>query len=274
MGEVYSKIDDAGKSSFNPLYVATDVEKQLAPTYRTPINKSEVTQFENTLESILARGDKNIQLKEAQLLKEELGAVAYPKGRKPIDPTPKQQMAIDAYRIVNKSIDDATAKGAAEIGSDALSDVLKESKKAYSMAKGADKFLENKIAREEGNKLISLTDWSLLGGGGLASVATGGAAIPATAIAYAAKKYGEKYGAQQSALTLNSVAKYLANSKEFAKVSPKVLSTFANQVFQSIKQETAKKENYPKTVRNPKTKQSATVFSDEDLKEAQAMGFK
>jgi len=290
MGEVYSKIDDVGKSSFNPLEVATDVEKQLAPAYRTPINKSEVTQFENTLESILARGDKNIPLKQAQALKEEIGAVAYPKGIRPKEPTPKQQMAMDAYRIVNTAIDEATSKGAAEIGSESLSNILKESKKAYSMAKGADKFLENKLAREEGNKLVSLTDWSLLGGGGLASVATGGAAIPVTAIAYAAKKYGEKFGAQQSALTLNSISKFLANSKEFSKVDPKVLSTFANQVYQSIKSEyKAQKPTEPLNKKQEPTepqKPSASfplkvnkngyiafVQNDKDLKEALGEGW-
>lgn len=237
MGEVYSKIDDAGKSTFNPLEVAGKVDSELSPAYRTPINKSEVTQLENTLESILARGDKNIPLTKAQALKEEIGAVAFPKGKKPIDPTPKQQMALDAYAIINKSIDEATEKGAKEIGSEELSGVLKKGKALYSAATTADKLLVEKLARENGNKFIGLTDWGLLGTGGAAALATGGAlTVPAVA-AYGAKKYGEKFGAQQSALALNKVSKLLKDSPKLlamSKEAPKMFEELVTKTTQHI----------------------------------------
>lgn len=155
MEGVYNAIDDSGARSFNPLETAAKFDDQFSPTYRTPINKSEVNQLENTIESILARGNDNISLKDAQKLKEEIGAVAFPKGKRPIDPTPKQQMAMDAYSVVNKSIDDATSQGASKLNNPELSQLLKASKKGYSFGRQSEDLLTNKLAKEESGSGIA-----------------------------------------------------------------------------------------------------------------------
>lgn len=149
MDEVYRVVDESGPAKFNPLDTATKVEAELAPQYRTKINKSEVGQLENTLDSILARGDKNISLSEAQSLKKEIDSVAYPKGKKPLDPTPKQQMAQDASRIIREHIDEAAKAGAEELNSPELINKLAEARKAYGVNKQTEKLLTKQAGREE-----------------------------------------------------------------------------------------------------------------------------
>jgi hypothetical protein len=167
MGNAYSAIDDAGASTFNPLNAATDVEGKIGDFYRSPINRGETNQLENTLESILMRGEKDIPLKEAQALKEELGKVANWKNN--VTVTPKEQMARDAYGVVSQHIDDAVAKGSDIIEKAGLSDALSQGKDLYSKASTAEKLLQNKQAREQGNKILGLSDWALLGGGAAAA---------------------------------------------------------------------------------------------------------
>lgn len=214
MGDVYSKIDQAGASSFNPMAVSNEVANELTPAYRTPINKSEWKQLDNTIESIQSRGGNPIPLGEAQKLKEEIGAVAYPGGKRPIDPSPKQQMAMDAYRIVNDAIDKATEEGAEKIGSKSLSKQLSEAKKLYGSSKDAQKLIENKVAREQGNKLMGLTDWIGAGGSVAAAGATGGESIPYTAAMLAGKKGLEKFGPSTAAVSLDKVSKALQSAPD------------------------------------------------------------
>ena len=229
MNEVYSAIDDAGKSSFNPLEVATKVDEKIGDFYRSPINRGETNQLENTLESILMRGEGNIPLSEAQILKQELGKVANWKNN--INITDKERMARDAYGIVSSHIDDAVESGAKEIGSDGLLETLKQGKQLYGNAKGADELLTNKLAREQGNKLFGLTD----------SIATGSAATavgPTGLLAFPAKKVIESYGPQSAAIALDKVSKALLKSPQMSAVyksNPmlfqKIASKFESSLF-------------------------------------------
>lgn len=206
---IYNTVDDAGLSSFNPMNVALEVEKKLAPTYRTPINRGETAQFENMLESILSRGEGNISLKEAQALKEEIGKVAFPGGKRPIPgmETDKQRMAMDAYRIVRDKIDEVAEAGAQATNNPSLAGKLGESNQLYSVAKDTDKLLQNKQAREQGNKIFGLTD-TIVGAGGIAGNLGAGAA------ALGAKKLGERYGSQSMAIGANKLAEIVKRSPE------------------------------------------------------------
>ena len=231
MNEVYSAIDDAGKSSFNPLEVAAKVDDKIGDFYRSPINKGETNQLENTLESILMRGNGNIPLKEAQALKQELGKVANWKNNVVV--TDKEKMARDAYGVISSQIDEAVEQGAKEIGSEGLQNTLAKGKELFGNSKGAEELLTNKLAREQGNKLLGLTDYGLLGGGAAATLMSGGtAAIPSLAM-LGAKKGLEKYGAQTSALALDKISKTLMKSPELAKVyqsNPALFQKFAEKI--------------------------------------------
>lgn len=212
MEEVYKAIDEKGASTFNPLDTAVKVEKEVGPFWRSPINAGETRQFENTLNSVLMRGDKNIPLAEAQLLKEEIAKTA--NWRNTLNPTDKEKMARDAYKAISESIDTATEQGAKDIGSEGLLNKLTQSKKLYSGAKTADELLQNKIARDQGNKMIGLTD-TVAGAGG---VATGN---PMTALKLiAGKKIAERFGPQTAAVGANAVSKIL-------KSAPQVLGKYA-----------------------------------------------
>jgi len=76
MDDVYQTIDDRGASEFNPLDVAAKADDELGKFWRDPINKAEARQFDNTIETILNRGEGNIPIKVAQELKTKLGKVA------------------------------------------------------------------------------------------------------------------------------------------------------------------------------------------------------
>lgn len=227
MDEVYSAIDNAGASTFNPLDVASKVDESIGGFYRSPINKGETNQLENTLESILMRGDKNIPLKEAQALKQEIGKVANWKNNLTI--TDKEKMAREAYSIVSKAIDDAAETGAKSIGRDGLEEVLSSGKKLFGSSKGAEELLTNKLAREQGNKIMGLTD-AITGGGALGYGGMTGDWETAGAIMLG-KKGLEKYGAQTAALGLNKISKSLLKS-------PQMLNLYQKnpQAFQSLVQ--------------------------------------
>lgn len=210
MEDVYSKIDKANQSTFNPLDVAAKVDQQIGGFYRSPINRAETNQLENTLESMLVRGDKNISIKEAQALKEELGKVANRKNN--INITDKERMAREAYSIVSKEIDVAVDAGAKNIGSDDLLAKLGGGKKLYSNSKAAEELLQNKLAREQGNKMMGITDWGVVGGGIPAAIISGGSSVVPTVGILGAKKYAEKYGAQQGALMLDKAGKAISKT--------------------------------------------------------------
>lgn len=208
MNQVYSAIDEAGESTFNPLEVASRVDEKIGGFYRSPINRGETNQLENTLESILMRGDKNIPLKDAQILKQELGKVANWKNN--INVTDKERMAREAYGVVSQSIDEATESGAKKINNPDLLKTLKDGKSLYSASKTSEELLENKLAREQGNNLIGLTD-AITGAGSIGYGGATGDWGTAAGIVLAKKGLG-RYGAQNAALLLDKTGKALSKA--------------------------------------------------------------
>ena len=218
MGDVYNKIDQAGASTFNPLDTASAIEDKIGGFYRSPINRGETNQLENTLESVLMRGDSNIPLSEAQSLKQELGKVANWKNS--VSVSPKEQMARDAYGVVSKDIDSATQSGAESLNDPSLLDTLKQGKSLYSDSTNAQKFLDNKSAREAGNKMFGLSDYAVAGPAIAAAPFTAGhslLAIPALGI----KKGLEKFGQSTLAVGADKVADLVSQTPEvFGKWAP------------------------------------------------------
>lgn len=242
MGQAYQAIDDAGASTFNPLDVASKVDEQLGGFYRSPINRGETQQLENTLESIMLRGDKNIPLSEAQSLKEELAKVANWKNN--VAPTDKEKMARQAYGIVNGAIDDAVKSGSQVIEQAGLKDVLSKGKSLYGNASTAQTLLDNKLAREQGNKMFGLTD-TIMGAGALGY---GGYTQDwDTALGVMAAKKGlEKYGAQNGAMLLNKVSQQLMKSPSFSKLAtsnPQAFNRAATTMVQKLMGEPPERQN-------------------------------
>jgi hypothetical protein len=228
------------------LQVAGEVDSQLGGFYRDPLNKGVTNQLENTLESILMRGDKPIPLVEAQQLKETLGRAANWKNSLVV--SEKEKLAREAYAVVNKAIDDAVESGAKAIGTDNILNNLQKGKQLFGASKGAEELLTNKLAREQGNKLIGLTDWAVIGGGAGAAPFTAGGSIPASAAVYGAKKYGETFGAQQAALGLDKAAKALSQSpymKQIQQSNPSLFNQFVSRLTQTGLQNIPQQEEKP-----------------------------
>lgn len=210
MSEVYDVIDNANASTFNPLDAAIKVDDEIGGFWRSPLNKTETKQLDNTLESILMRADetgsKNISVKEAQKLKEELGKVANWKSNVSI--TDKERMARDAYKVISDEIDNAVEMGAEKVGIAGLPEKLKLAKKQFGDSKTAEELLKNKLARESGNKMFGLTD-TIAGSGG--AVAGGPVGLLATILG---KKATERFGYQTGAVAADKLSKVLAEAPE------------------------------------------------------------
>ena len=214
MSDAYKTIDDSGQRLFSPKEAAAELESKLAPTWRSPLNRAETNQFDNTLEAILARGESNISLTEAHALRKELGDAANWK-QNDINLTAKEKMARDAYGVVSKQIDKAIETGQQAIGKTDLLITLKKGEQLYANAKTADKLLFNRQAKEQGNKMVfGLTD-TIAGSAGYAASGPVGAAAT-----FIAKRGLERYGNQTTA----KGAQWLANALE---VAPQSLGKYA-----------------------------------------------
>ncbi len=229
MNQVYDAIDDVGAAQVSPLGIAEKIDDKIGDFYRSPINRGETNQLENTIESVMMRATDDasgIPLKEAQALKQELAKVANWKNN--LNITDKERMAREAYGVVSSAIDDAAEVGAKQIGIDGLEDVLKQGKALYGKAKGAEELLMNKQAREQGNKLIGLTDaitgGAALGYGGVTDdwKTAGGIMV--------GKKLLGKYGAQTAALGLNKISKALLKSPKMLEIYQKNPAAFQTMV--------------------------------------------
>lgn len=249
MNRVYKVIDDANASKFNPLDVAVDVENKIGKFWRSPLNKAETGQFENTMESILQRGDKPISLQEAQVLKEEIGKAANFKKAAHLDVTPKEQMARDTYGIINEHIDNAVNDASKVVKDAGLGDELAKGKELYGNSKTADKLLTTKQAKEQGNKLFGLTD-AIAGAGALGYGEASGDWKGAGAIVLA-KKGLEKYGAKAAALALNNISKTLSTTPELANLAKSHPQAF-NAIVEKIGQRFS--ESLPKAASAPESK--------------------
>lgn len=199
MNDVFSRVDDTGKRYVDPLETAVKIDEKIGNFYRSPINRSETAQLENTIESVLMRGDKKISLVEAHELQKELGKVAK-WGYK--NPTDKELMAREAYFVVSDEIEKATETAMREIGDPKMLEQLKKGRDLYSAGKTSEEMLINRNAREQGNKMgFGLTDTIWAGG------AWGATKNPEAVIAaLVAKRLAERYGNQATALTANKLA--------------------------------------------------------------------
>lgn len=245
MGEVYEQIDKAGASTFDPLTVAAKVDEELGGFYRDPLNKGVTNQLENTIESILMRGNKPIPLADAQALKETLGKASNWQNKLVV--SEKEQLAREAYGIVNKAIDEATDIGAKAIGADDILYNLKRGKDLYSKSKGVEELLTNKFAREQGNKLMGLTDT-------IATSQAMSSAGPAGLAAYPLKRGLEAYGSQSAALGLDKLSKAASQSpfmQQISKSKPELFNQFVSRLGQlGLKEQEEKPVPPPKVDKN------------------------
>lgn len=237
----YKSIDDAGKSTFNPLEVSTKVEeKVLGGRNRAHSDtKDLIKKLDPELENILSRGDGNISMTEAQQLVENLGKKAkFDTSRS----NESNDLAKTVYHTVRDAINEAAEKGGDSID---LGKIVRQSNKDFSTGKTVDKLLKNKFARELGNNVVGLTDYALAGGSLPGAIATGGASVPATAAAIGFKKTLDRFGSQNAALALKNTSKLLSKAPDIGEkvsrnsvlvdqLAPKALAEKAYPVLKSV----------------------------------------
>ncbi len=225
MGKVQDKIDDAGVSDFNPHQVANRVDKEKGDFWRTPINQDVTRHFDNMLKTIKGRipetsapvnseagwpksysqPQKNIPIKDAQKLTELIAKVG--KFRGASEPTPKQKIANETYGIVNDEKSQSIQRAQEQLGDPTLTADFNRGKKLYGNSSAASELLTNKDAREQGNRIDSLSDWEMLGPG---IAAHSHATVPA----YLAKKGFERYGSRAMAVGANKLSDELKRFPE------------------------------------------------------------
>lgn len=210
IGDTVKSLDESGAKEFNPLEAASKIDEQIGNKYgNEPLFKSQAEQYQNLLDTVLKRGDKNISFSEAQKLKELLGQYGYKEG----NAIPGREQAQQAYGIINKYLDDSVGKAAADTGDAGILEGLQGARKTYGAASDAIPALENRSAAEAGNKPFGLTDTIM--------VAPKIMTNPATAVAeLGAKKAAERYGSNIAAVGLDKVAKLL-------QVAPDALGPYA-----------------------------------------------
>lgn len=235
MSEVYESLDEAGIKEFSPFEVASKVESEVGDFWKSPINRAEQRQLENTIESILMRGpDKNISFREAQKLKEELGKVAKWSNR--VTVTDKEQMARDAYGVVNRAIDEAVERGSKNIKSPELLKSLRDAKKMYSSTKSAEKLIENRLAREQGNKFFGISDY-MLGAGGAPILG------PKVLALVGAKKILDRYGSQGAAIAFDKIGQSISKIPKIAEFMQRNPVAFQVAVYKIANDSDAKDPN-------------------------------
>lgn len=234
MGEVYDAIDEKELSTFNPREVAEKVDDKIGDFWRSDLNKSEANQYENTIESILSRGNGDLPIKEAQILKKELSKTANFNKPKNLEVTPKEQMARDAYGVISSEIDSVVASSTPKLNNPELASKFQQGKEIYGNAKGASNLVQNKMDKE-GNKLFGLTN-TITGAGSMTyGAATGdwdGALIGAAGV-----KGLEKYGAKAGARILDKVSQKLLQAPKYQslqKSNPQAFKVLVNDISRRV----------------------------------------
>lgn len=139
-----------------------------------------------------------------------------------VDPSAQDKAYRKIYGKISEGIDSNIDQLEPDIfsASKPSASTFKQGKADYALSQKLNDPMLNKIAREAGNKKLSLTDWILLSAGVDSS---GDYKVPAI---YAGKKYFEKFGPQQSALLKKTTAPFLGGVKSlFSKAASGISRT-------------------------------------------------
>lgn len=239
IGGTMQSLDDMGQKAFNPLDVASRVDSEIGNVYRNePLFKGLSNQYENTLETILNRGDKPISFAEAQNLKKLLEQYGYKEGQA----VPGRELAQRVAGVVREELETSVDKGAQSLSNAEMAKRYLDAKRSYGASKDMVKGLENRVAGEQGNQggimggLFGLRD----AGAKAMGAATGGPAgyVAGEAIASGVRAFGN----QTAAVSADKVARFLMQSPKLAKLAKENSPAFrllVNQMSQRMTPERA-----------------------------------
>ena len=208
----YDAIDDQGASTFNPFTAATKVEDEVVGGLNRSFDDTQelIGALDPHLSNILSRGENNIPMREAQALIESLGKKAkFDTSRNNLG----NDVAVNAYHALRKAVNEAAGEGADAVGIAGLRETIEGANKTMSSGFKDKGLLDNKFAREQGNKLLGLTDTIAA----TEAVATAGGPVGMAVLG--AKKGLERFGSQNAALGLDSISKFLQKSPQMMKAA-------------------------------------------------------
>lgn len=212
--KAYGLIDAENASTFNPMETAIGVEDKIVGGMNRSYDDTQeiVAALDPHLSNILSRGENNISMREAQDLVESLGRKArFETSRSNLG----NDVAVDTYHAAREALNQAAADGAEKISIPGLRELVQNSNKTYSTGLKAKGLLDNKFAREQGNKLLGLTDSIALDAA--LEATTGGKAAAVVGV----KMGAERYGNQIMATGANRLSEMLkAAPEKFGQFAP------------------------------------------------------
>ena len=174
--------------------------------------------------------------KEGQQLQSVLDSLANWNKSKLNETSAVEKLARSASRV-NRDILNKTAESSAKkIGKADEAALIAKQNKLYEQTNKMKKLLGNKLAAEEGNKSLGLTDWLSLASSVAGGSAVGGplGAVIVPALTLGAKKGAEAYGKSSQAALLNYLSKKVANNetalKELARKGKKLPPALVGQI--------------------------------------------
>lgn len=218
LDSIYTVLDEANVNKPKSMEIALKVEENLNEMYGMSSYADDGAKkaYQKILDD-LTDASEELSWKELQKIRHKIGNGIGKNINNPDVKSVYQQ----AYGILSQEIESGTEETAEKIGVASLKDALKTSNLQYKTAKQLEEPLANKFAKEQGNKLLGLTDWGIISGSLATTPLTGGMSIPMAVAGTVGKKAAEKYGNQVISLSTDKIADILAKSPQtFGKFAP------------------------------------------------------
>jgi hypothetical protein len=145
--------------------------------------------------------------------------------RNPLSKEPATEQAFSgARRALSKKVDE----GMSSLGGDDLLNQLKSANKEYGNTKQIQRIAEDRVSREQANRMFGLTDTIASAGGGVAAATVGGGplGLVGAVAAGAANKLGRSYGNSTMAVGADKVSQFLLRSKPMQEIASKNPAAF------------------------------------------------
>lgn len=190
IGEIYKKVDDTGSMQFDANAVKEKIDEKLGSFFKSALNKDEISVFKNAMQALddVAQVEGLTTLARGRELLDQLDNIAFPGGKTPLSPTPKQDLAKQMRRIVRDELNAGAERGASLLGEAGAAAKLKADNALFGKLIKAERAIDDRVSSAMGNKTFGLTDT-------IAAAGTAGTlGIPQAAAVLAGKRVAEKYG--------------------------------------------------------------------------------
>lgn len=240
IGQTMEELDKQGIKAFNPLDVGTRVDSEIGNVYRhEPLFKGLSNQYENTLETILNRGDQPISFADAQKLKEVLQQYGYKEGAA----APGREIAQKVGGVVREELENSVEQGAQKLSNAEMAQKYLAAKKNYGASQHMKTALENKLAAEQGNQGGVIGGlFGLRNAGAKAMGAASGAGLPGVVAGDVAATGVRAFGNQTSAVAMDKAAKFLMKIPRFqqlADTNPRAFKAAVASISQKLETSSA-----------------------------------